>query len=72
MIIQAQACCTHEQRNGVEDIDQPIRHDGPGPEGDRVIFPGKHDHADIAALAGEPGGEAVAGEKEWAEKEQPE
>ncbi|ETD74488.1 hypothetical protein V527_27645 [Pseudomonas aeruginosa VRFPA06] len=60
-----------QQRQAVEQVDRPVRQDGPGPQR-HPAFPVEDQAADVAALAGQPVGQAIAGEEERAEEQQPE
>ncbi|MNT63148.1 hypothetical protein D3C72_2009360 [compost metagenome] len=63
MTLEGLAAARQQQGKAVQQIDGPVGHDGPRPER-HMLFPGKHQAADITALGGDPGGEAVRAEKQ--------
>ena len=59
-----------EERNAVKEVDQPVGNDRPREKRD-LLLPGEGDHGNLAAARAEPGGQAVAGEEERRQNEQP-
>ncbi len=68
MRIELPARPAERQRQTVEQVDQPVGNDRPWQQRN-PLFPVEPDEADVAALAADPGGEAVAGEEEGSEQQ---
>ncbi|MNV80568.1 hypothetical protein D3C71_1741810 [compost metagenome] len=63
MTFQFFAAARQQQGKAVQQVDGPVRDNGPGPER-HMAFPAEHQAADIVALIGDPGGEAISAEKQ--------
>ncbi|MNF91195.1 hypothetical protein D3C84_737880 [compost metagenome] len=63
MAFQFLAAAGQQQGQAVQQVDGPVRDNGPGPEW-HVVFPTEHQAADIVALVGDPSGETIGGEEQ--------
>ncbi|MNN24758.1 hypothetical protein D3C81_1382000 [compost metagenome] len=62
MAVQFMARQAQQQGETVQQVDRPVRHNGPGPE--RYMgFPGEHQAGHFRALGRVPGGKAVTGKE---------
>ena len=60
----------YEKRKPVQQIDRPVRHDGPCCKGN-VPLPAEYDRADVGALTRGPVRETIGREKQWPEECEP-